>query len=257
MLCFSIILVPVVLDSIIWIVAIVNCAGNLLVGGLYEAHLDYRVLEYIKKLGHVTNKDQLELKTELLVAVACGNLDLASGDPQTRITRSITAPATESPPHGLEKTKARLLSLQGAQSCFGEAVGSPVLFFLGAFVYTILDLRSDPSNENAAFALDFGMGWMIMVNIAIVSGCLLAANNPSTAAGVVGCDYEALQAKSNSHHRVPSTDSRLRCDNRMSSSETRDWKDIKHLLLGWSNAYETEFQPVGLWARGRCKMKCK
>jgi hypothetical protein len=30
---------------------------------------------------------------------------------------------------------------------------------------------------------------------------------------------------------------------------------FNHLFLGWSDAYDTEFQPVSLWARGSNKMK--
>jgi hypothetical protein len=52
---------------------------------------------------------------------------------------------------------SRLLNLLGAQADFGGAVGSPVLFFLGAFIYTILDLKQDPSSEDSAISLGFGI----------------------------------------------------------------------------------------------------
>lgn len=129
MVCFAILLIPVFIDTVLWITVIVVGAGNMLMGGLYEAHLDYRILGYIKTLSDVTNKEKLSMKTELLVAVACGNLDLEverkraarQETPQETIVKSITIPGPGFPADGHEKSRARLLNLLGAQSSFGGA----------------------------------------------------------------------------------------------------------------------------------------
>jgi hypothetical protein len=76
--------------------------------------------------------------------------------------------------------KTRLLSMTGSQSIFGAAVSAPVLFYLSAFVNTILDLENSPISHDAAMSLAFGIEWMIVVHVAIVAGCLLTNNNPST-----------------------------------------------------------------------------
>jgi len=127
MCCFAIILIPVLIDTVLWITVIVVGAGNMLMGGLYEAHLDYRILGYIKTLNDVTDKDTLQMKTELLVAVACGNLELdgTAGNPQESIVKSITIPGPEILANGHEKSRARLLNLVGAQSSFGGAYVYP------------------------------------------------------------------------------------------------------------------------------------
>lgn len=96
---------------------------------------------------------------------------------------------------------------------------------------------------------------MIIVHVAIVSGCLLAANNPSTSAGIVGSGHEVLDYRPPALRRALSLHSTTRPDIKMTQSLAWDWKRIGHTLLGWSNAYETEFQPVSLWARGRNKME--
>lgn len=96
---------------------------------------------------------------------------------------------------------------------------------------------------------------MIIVHVAIVSGCLLAANNPSTSAGIVGCGHEVLDYRPPALRRAQSLHSTMRPDAKMISSRAWDRKRIGDSLLGWSNAYETEFQPVSLWARGRNKME--
>ncbi|PMD34068.1 hypothetical protein L207DRAFT_517297 [Hyaloscypha variabilis F] len=193
LLCFLVMLIPVTIDTILWISVIVIAAGNMLVGGLYEAHLDYRIMKFIKDMPHGMDKNQLRIKKELLVTVASGNLMLEKGDPQKSIPSSLTIPGDHAPKEGYEKARSRLLNLLGAQSSFGELVGSPVLFYLGTFLYTVLDLRSSLSNEDTAISLGFGIEWMIIVHVAIVSGCLLASNNPSTSAGIVGSGHEGLE----------------------------------------------------------------
>lgn len=73
-----------------------------------------------------------------------------------------------------------------SQHSFGAAFGAPALFYLGAFVCIIIDLKSDPSNLGSAISLAFGIEWMIVVHVAIISRCLLANDNPSTSVGIVG-----------------------------------------------------------------------
>jgi len=160
MFFFSIILIPVTIDTIVWIAVIVVGAGNMLIGGLYEAHLDYRIVKYINNMGRSDlDETKLEIKRELLVTIAAGNLKLEkeNGSPQVTIPKSITIPGVGDPSEGIEKSRSRLLNLLGSQSSFGSAVGSPVLFYLGAFVYTILDLRNNPSSQDAAISLGFGI----------------------------------------------------------------------------------------------------
>jgi hypothetical protein len=80
LLYFSIILIPVVIDTIVWIAVIVVGAGNMLVGGLYEAYFDYRIIKYIKKLGDsYPDGTILKIMRELLVTIVSGNLMLEKG----------------------------------------------------------------------------------------------------------------------------------------------------------------------------------
>jgi hypothetical protein len=157
LICFLVLLIPVTIDTVLWISVIVIGAGNMLVGGLYEAHLDYRILKYTKDKPHGIDEDELRIKRELLVTVASGNLMLEKGNPQRSIPASLTIPGEHAPKDGYEKARSRLLNLLGAQSRFGELVGSPVLFYLGTFLYTTLDLRNSLSDEDTAISLGFGI----------------------------------------------------------------------------------------------------
>ncbi|KAH7360718.1 hypothetical protein BKA65DRAFT_493827 [Rhexocercosporidium sp. MPI-PUGE-AT-0058] len=253
LLCFMIILVPVAIDTIIWIAVIIVGAGNMLVGGLYEAHLDYRIVDYVRDLDHGTDEGKLRMKRELLVTVTSGNLLLENGNPQVSIPKSITIPGLDTV-EGDQSSRFRLLNLLGSQSSFGGTVGSPVLFYLAPFIYTIIDLLHKPSDEDAAISLSFGIELMIIVHVAIISGCLLASNNPNTAAGIVGTDrgwgyrQQCLETAHSFHFRG-------RPKNLTRSTSKWTWSRFNHTVLGWSNVYETEFQPVSLWSRGTNKMK--
>lgn len=260
MVLFVLILLPVIVDTILWMCTIIVGAGNMLVGGLYEAHLDYRIITYVQLLGTSTTDDSLRMKRELLVTIAAGNLKLEEGNPQELIPRAITVADPEDPTGaGHEKSRSRLLNLLGAQSSFGSAVGSPVLFYLGAFAYSILDLFNDRSSEAAAISLGFGIEWMIIVHVAMVSGCLLASNNPSTSSGIVGSSHKGLKSQSRMALRqsptlplrVPSGLGKTRRKRKGSLT----WERFATKILGWSNSYDTEFQPVSLWDRGTNKMR--
>jgi len=98
------------------------------------------------------------------------------------------------------------------------------------------------------------MSLQIIVHVTIISGCLLATNNPNSAAGIVGTDrgwgYRQQCLKS-SH----SFHTRGRPGYLTSSTSQWTWYRFSRSILGWSNTYETEFQPVSLWSRGTNKMK--
>jgi hypothetical protein len=162
----------------------------MLIEGLIEALIDFRIIRFVQS--HPFQRDGVAdcPRTQRLLTVVSGNLALDIAEPQRKILAALDrthVPHPERNPTLREATlQTRLLSMMGSQSIFGAAVGAPVLFYLGAFVYTILDLENSPSSQDAAISLAFGIEWMIVVHVAIVAGCLLANNNPSTSSSIVG-----------------------------------------------------------------------
>lgn len=248
------------MDTTIWIGAIVIDAAPMMVSGLYEALLDHRVLCWLDKKRHdLEERDSLEF----LVTVVCGNIHLdldhrsdielrgaqeygTGGGVRERSFAESRVRPTRTPERAIghaiqanplaeltnklicaprNQRQEKLRDAMDSQMAFGSIVGAPVLFYLGSFVYIILDLRNDPSDQDAAISLAFGVEWMIIPHVAIVAGCLLASNNPSTAAAIVG---------------LPP------------SPKSRKWYME---LVGWKDAYETRYQPVYMWDRGRNKMR--
>lgn len=88
-------------------------------------------------------------------------------------------------------------------------------------------------------ALAFGMWWVVIVHVSIVSGCLLASNNPSTATAVVAGDMPA--ATSAIHARV------------IRAPEAKPSDRFRYFFT--TRIYDSPFQPVPMWDRG-CMKKC-
>lgn len=72
------------------------------------------------------------------------------------------------------------------QHSFGSVVGAPVVFYVGSFVYALIEVGNSLGDNDTSHALAFGMWWMTIPHIAIINGCLLAGNNPNTLEGIVG-----------------------------------------------------------------------
>lgn len=114
------------------------------------------------------------------------------------------------------------------QYSFGTTVGAPVVFFLGTFVFTINSILSNLGDEDTSLALAFGIWYMIIPHISIVSGLLLAGNNPNTLEGVVALEFGEVEEET--------------------SFEKKHFGTKLFEL-----AYESRYKPKWLWLRGRSK----
>jgi hypothetical protein len=90
----------------------------------------------------------------------------------------------------VRKTKTRLRTMLHCQYSFGSMVGAPVIFFLGGFVFALLQSLEGLGDEDTAEGLAFGMWYMTIPHIAIISGLLLAGNNPNILEGVFATERE-------------------------------------------------------------------
>ncbi|KAH8585953.1 hypothetical protein B0O99DRAFT_704928 [Bisporella sp. PMI_857] len=228
-------LLIVIMDTLLWIGAILVYAGPMMLSGLHESVLDYKILKAVLK-----PKTEIPIpqntKLYMLLTVISGNLVLAEGQPNTRILDVLSlCPAAATPAAPMlcmhcttTNKKERLRSLMTSQNSFGATIAAPVIFYLGAFAYTIIDLLGKPSDQDAAISLAFGVEWMVVVHVAIVSGCLLASNNPSSVSVLVGNArvLPALQVSS--------------------PWWRKQW---------CPDVYDTMFQPVAIWERGSNKKK--
>lgn len=247
----------VTIDTISWLMTIFALSGPILVSGIYEALIDARILAFLQE--KIRNKRlSTAQRSRLLYTILVGNLDMLSvpsgehndNSPLShvngllkkleRIEIEYKCPHNEKSwfrTKAVNKTKTRLRSMLAAQYSFGVTVGAPVIFFCVSFCYTLVDNFSSLGNNNTSHALGqypesmiliqsidtgtaFGMWWMIVPHIAIVSGLLLAGNNPNTLEGVVSQPTAQHQAP---HHGI------------------------------FELVYDSRYTPNWVWQRGRSK----
>ena len=258
----STLLLPLVfvVDNVVWMVMILSGAGPMLIGGLYEAVVDSRLIEYMRSQRHSRGGLSTQDKINLLTTLVSGNLILDIGEPQETLAGELSMvekhdiPTTED--ERLEKIKTRLLCMMSSQLSFGSAVGAPVVFYLGQFGYTILELLDKRGDQEAGNSLAFGVEWMVVVHVAIISGCLLASNNPSTSTAIVGLPLDhgpSLRRAPTLLDRNGQQKSHL-MSFKVRLGLVRETHRIRHLPL-FHPVYNTRFQPVWLWNRGLNKMR--
>jgi hypothetical protein len=127
------------------------------------------------------------------------------------------------------RTKTRLRTMLACQYSFGTTVGAPVVFFLGAFGFTMVTTIADMGDEDTSLALAFGMWYMIIPHISIISGLLLAGNNPNTLEGVVALEFGDVEE----------------------GEERFEAKSFGTKIF--ELAYDSRYKPTWLWLRGRSK----
>ncbi|KAK7545838.1 hypothetical protein IWX49DRAFT_397347 [Phyllosticta citricarpa] len=229
-----VVMLCVFVDTIGWITIVVASASEMLVGALLEGLLDHRMVKFLRTKKSM-DKLYLDDRIDLLVAVVSGNLKMGSRiNPRVEILAALQACP-------LEEKKTKLRGLMNVQIPYGSAVGAPVVFFLGSFVYNILDIRTQPSDEDSAESIAFGVEWMLCVHIAIAAGCLLAANNPSAASIVTGFDTSDFILR-----RVPTVTSLIKGRSHFIGSSASE-------SFGLTKIYKNRYQPVALRSRGKNK----
>ncbi|KAH8149336.1 uncharacterized protein LAJ45_06415 [Morchella importuna] len=175
-------MVIVMVETLRWITVVFVCAGPILVGGLYEMLLDHRLLRELALLqepeGASTRVDRELRRRRILVALLLGNLNIKEGKPKEGAEQFIVN-ASEI------QAKARLHSLLESQGSFGAIVGSPVIFYVGSFIYALIDALKNLGDNDTSHAIALGIWYSVFVIVAIVCGCLLGCNNPAALEGIV------------------------------------------------------------------------
>jgi hypothetical protein len=230
-------------------------------------------------------KERIHLKLHLLYAVLVGNLnmnktesretDAEKADPEKDealesrsawediklLLKPFTKPDEPYTEHDKNSTQIRLRGMLGCQASFGAAIGAPVVFFLGSFFFSVFSDLSTIGDNDTSHALAFGMWWMTIPHVAIVAGCLLAGNNPNTLEVIISGETSWQTAVSEPRVQNESTTTVV--------ENVRNWlfrtlklaffvregrrKHFWHYLNLYRPFYNSVYQPVWMWERGRSK----
>ncbi len=249
-------------DTIIWLAVVFAVASPMILSGLYEAAIDRLVIESLEKAVRKPLGDDghaLRHRIHLMYGVLVGNLDLTEtppgrtpGQAEEEVERSAwddiyrlvalipdnpaqisNRPAMDSV---RQSTHVRLKSMLGCQSDFGATIGAAIVFFLGSFLFSIFGNLNMLGDNDTAHAMAFGEWWMIIPHVAMVSGCLLAGNNPNTLEAIFS-GVETWEVKSE-------------------SIVVTAIEGVKSFFLRpYGPVYNAVYQPVWMWERGRNKRK--
>ncbi|OTA97494.1 hypothetical protein M434DRAFT_275959 [Hypoxylon sp. CO27-5] len=185
------------LDTMVWLAICFAFAGPMLLSAVYEYALDRKVLEFMGPPNGKSPNMPMRLRAQLLLAVVIGNVRMAtlerdelgspprhdsviSSDLEAKISvrsrktsrlvhnsvwkkvmvmvdeyEAVKANCRQS--EGVVSLSTRLKALLNSQASFGSTVGAPVLFFLGGFIYTVLDSDNNLGDNDTAHALAFGL----------------------------------------------------------------------------------------------------
>ncbi|KAI1376894.1 hypothetical protein F4677DRAFT_77561 [Hypoxylon crocopeplum] len=160
----------------------------------------------------------------------------------------------------IDTTKVRLKSMLAVQTSFGTAVGAALVFYMGGFIYTLVESTGMIGDSWTAHNIAFGMFWMIIPHIAIVSSLLLAGNNPNVWQGIVGSVVSDRQRLASMNSTLGSQTTRVQgigneLEEVTSSSiqvqMQQMWRRTTSHIFG--HMYESRYQTAWLWDRGACK----
>ena len=234
--------VIVTLDTAVWVFMIMVAPAPFIFSGLLEVVLDYRIIRNLMSSHTRQGEDQpvgldKAQRVQLLTAVLAGNLGMEGvpANPQKELEKILDI--SKHP----EEVELQLRAMLASQYPFGAAVGAPILLYIGSFVYTLATIRSTDGDRGAARALAFGIWWMSIVHVTAISGCLLASNNPNTAAAIV--KQKGIKV---------GLQKRLDYANERSEMEDK----IQARLEAWSRlplSYKARYEPVWMWTRGKSK----
>ncbi|KAI0135030.1 hypothetical protein F4814DRAFT_443858 [Daldinia grandis] len=273
------------LDTVVWLGICFAFAGPMLLSAVYEYTLDRKILEFMAPTNGKPPPMSMRLRAQLLLSIVVGNIRMATLERDelevdNRHNGTSFSDLEAIPPFTKRRTSklvhnsvwkrvmvmvneyealklggghrgeivslpTKLKALLNSQASFGSTVGAPVLFFVGGFVYTVLDADNNLGDNDTAHALAFGLWWMVIPYLAIISCAMLASNSPSTLDGIV---YDG-------GIETP-------IDNYEPSSWARHLKKIKSYkgisfvierIEGYNpieTAFEGRFRTVKLWKRG-------
>ena len=180
----------------------------------------------------------------------------------------------------IEATRMRLKAMLGSQASFGASVGAPVVFFLGSFLFSVFGNLQALGDNDTSLSVAFGEWWMTIPHVAIVSGCLLAGNNPNTLEGII-CNLRSMPEPQKPRrfwktvwdifigptpttppqpHREDAIKSSLKNVSKVFSREyairiftLENAINILNSIYG--RFYESQYQPVWMWNRGQNKQR--
>ena len=246
-----------VLDTVFWVFAIMTATAPLILSGLFEIIIDYKVTRHLNEV-HDNNDRLTEQEiVDVLTAVLAGNLSIEGTpvDPQQELKAELNIATLG--PDAREIISVRLRDMLDGQVAFSTTVGAPVLLYIGSFIYSLVSLNGTKGDKDTARALAFGIWWMIIVHVSVISGSLLASNNPSSASIIHPYEREPLSRAQRSEFAQERFHMEDRYQGKIDafflSPSHKSGFEEKNSFWPLSLSYNNRYEPVWMWTRGKNK----
>jgi hypothetical protein len=163
------------IDVLLWIIAVFGLAGLIMVGAIDEALKDWRILRNVGQ-GYLTRREASYAISLTLIGTFLPRerKDIHYDDELVnRVVNQICDV------RDVADTRQKLHQLLGYQSPYGAQVGAPVVFYLGSYAYSLFDTNTRLGDNDTAHAVAFGLWYGIIVLTATACWCVLGMTQPT------------------------------------------------------------------------------
>ncbi|RYP92419.1 hypothetical protein DL770_001436 [Monosporascus sp. CRB-9-2] len=163
-----------VLDTLVGIGIVFGWAGPYVAGALHEAFVDWEVLDLVNKIMNERSASNLGASESELFALAItlvGPFDVNAREHQYQQTFAGKVTSELEQPQ-MARTFLRQLCTQLVP--FNIQVGVPLVFYVGASVYSLVDAQARLGENDTAHSIAFGLWYHTIVLVAIASSMVLS-----------------------------------------------------------------------------------
>jgi hypothetical protein len=210
------------IEVLLWIIVVFGLLGPMLAGTFHEAITDHKLLkivsgkERLKKkstppdvelngieisngVGNETGVDGRDARYAIAITLLGTFKPCVVDENEKRIDleQKVVDEIRNGDPADAKEKLRKILTLHPS---FGIQVAAPVLFYLGAYVYSLLDAATRLGDNDTAHSIAFGIWYGVIVLLATISCCVLGITSPATLEGVFG-KQEGVEVKSYRYFR--------------------------------------------------------
>jgi hypothetical protein len=188
--------VTLTFDALVGIAISFGWAGPFMAGAIHEAFVDRAILNKIKRIMKPPSRRPTESEWFALGITLVGSFDASATEPQPASIQ--VQPGIFYPERFADKVKQQLEQRDTAtrltrQICsqlipFGVQVGVPLVFYIGASIYALVDALARFGDNDTAHSIAFGLWYLTIVLVTVISSTVLGIGAPKVIESVL-VDY--------------------------------------------------------------------
>jgi len=177
-------LLRLTIDTLLGIAIVFGWAGPFIAGAIHEAWVDRAILNKVRQIASGLGRKRVSDSEWFALAITMvGTFQARAEDGQgvtfaQKVMDEILAV-------GPRKSRLFIARLCHQQLPFATQVGVPLIFYIGAFVYSLVDAQQRLGDNDTAHSIAFGLWYFTIVLVAIVSCVMLGVGSPQVIEGLL------------------------------------------------------------------------